>query len=74
MRVPRKVNVGLQAFQAWQHRKVVDEVVKASDIQNAYTTLWTDPDGHQFTPHKVTDTSGSYASSVTANNPETGLL
>lgn len=73
MRVPRPVNTALQTFNAWQHRKVVDEVVKASDIQNAFTTQWTDPD-RSFTPHKVTASSGDSASAVTANTPEKGLL
>lgn len=74
MRVPRHVNVALQTFNAWQHRKVVDENVKASDIQNAYTTLWKDPDRDDFTPHKITMTSGAWSAGVEATSASKGLL
>ena len=73
MRVPRKVNTALQCFNAWSHRKNIDEVVKASDIQNAFTTQWHDPN-RDFTPHKVTITSPSYAGGASANNENKGLL
>lgn len=74
MRVPRYVNTALQSFNAWQHREVIDSVVKASDIQNAYSTLWKQPDGRRFTQYGVTITSGSYASAATANLGDKGIL
>lgn len=73
MIVSRHINVALQTFRAWQHRMVVDSVVKPSDIQNAYTAQWEDPD-RSFVPVKITDTSGLAASSVTANVAQRGLL
>lgn len=74
MIVPRNVNVALQTFNAWQHRKVIDENSKVNSVQEAFSTLWTDPDGSSFTPHGITTTSGTYASAVTANKPSEGLL
>lgn len=74
MKVPRLVNVALQNFNAWQHRKVVDDNAKVNKVQQAFTTLWTDPDGSSFTPHGVTISSGDYASSATANKPDCGLI
>lgn len=73
MRVPRKVNQALQCFNAWQHRKVIDDNVKASDIQNAFTTQWKDPN-RDFSPHTVTIPSGCYASAAEANERNYGLL
>ena len=73
MRVPRKINVSLQTFNAWQHRKVIDENVKASNVQNAYSVYWQDPNT-SFTPHTVTVTSGEYAAAATANDPVRGML
>lgn len=73
MRVPRHVNVAWQTFNAWQHRKVIDENVKASDIQNAYEAQWKDPN-RDFTPHKITMTSGAWAAGVEPTSVSKGLL
>lgn len=74
MRVPRYVNTALQTFRAWQWRQNIDANVKASDVQNAMTAYWEQPDGHKFTPHGVTTASGAYASRATANDENQGIL
>lgn len=74
MIVARKVNKTLQAFNAWQHRINIDSQVKASSVQEAYSTLWKNPNGTAFTPHGLTVTSSSFASAATANDGSWGLL
>lgn len=73
MRVPRKVNVAWQTFQAWSHRYNIDSQVKANDVMNAYSIDWKNPN-HDFTPHKVTTSSGVYAAGATADYTPQGLL
>lgn len=74
MRVPRKINTALQCFRAWQWRQNIDPNVKPSDIQNAFTAYWSEPNGHDFTQHKITIASGSFASRATANEPVQGMM
>lgn len=73
MRVPRRVNVAWQTFNAWQHRNNIDKIVKASDIQNAFTTQWKNPN-RDFTPHKVTVSSPDWASGSQPLRENPGLL
>lgn len=73
MRVPRKVNVAWQTFNAWQHRINIDPLAKPTSVQDAFTAQWEQSD-HDFTPHKVTVSSGSFASRATANQENEGVL
>lgn len=70
MRVKRDINVALQHFNAWQHRKVIDEVMMTHNAKFPDLTV---VEPKVFTPHSVTATSGVSRSAVTANVAERGM-
>jgi hypothetical protein len=72
MRVPRNINTAWQTFNAWQHRKVIDEVVFSYPMDPLGIDYHSTPTS--FTPHKVTIFSGTFASAVSATKIPKGLL
>lgn len=73
MRVPRHVNVQLQTFRAWEHRRAIEGTAVAQDMNDLTGVQWEDPN-RSFLPKKIATTSGAAASAVTAKVPEKGLL